>query len=112
MLSLETVEAFFYLWRYTHDPIYRQYGWEVAQALKKHCRLPNGGYVGLTDVTSPNPPKDDLMQSFFLAETLKYLYLLFAPDELIPLDEWVFNTEAHPLRIFTPAQQYSWLRKQ
>ena len=39
------------------------------------------------------------MQSFFLAETLKYLYLLFSPPTVIPLDEWVFNTEAHPLRI-------------
>lgn len=43
--------------------------------------------------------KDDMMQSFFLAETLKYLYLLFSPSSVIPLDEWVFNTEAHPLRI-------------
>jgi hypothetical protein len=43
--------------------------------------------------------KDNKMQSFFLAETLKYLYLLFSPSSVIPLDEWVFNTEAHPLRI-------------
>lgn len=39
------------------------------------------------------------MQTFFLAETLKYLYLLFSPPSVISLDEWVFNTEAHPLRI-------------
>lgn len=45
--------------------------------------------------------KDNMMQSFFLAETLKYLYLLFSPPSLISLDEWVFNTEAHPLRIVT-----------
>lgn len=45
--------------------------------------------------------KDNMMQSFFLAETLKYLYLLFSPSSLISLDEWVFNTEAHPLRIVT-----------
>lgn len=43
--------------------------------------------------------KDNMMQSFFLAETLKYLYLLFSPPTVIPLDEWVFNTEAHPLKI-------------
>jgi len=43
------------------------------------------------------------MQSFFLAETLKYLYLLFSPPEVMPLDEWVFNTEAHPFRL--PALQ-------
>jgi len=42
-----------------------------------------------------------MMQSFFLAETLKYFYLLFSPSSVIPLDEWVFNTEAHPLRIVT-----------
>jgi mannosyl-oligosaccharide alpha-1,2-mannosidase len=45
--------------------------------------------------------KDDMMQSFFLAETLKYLYLLFSPPSFISLDEWVFNTEAHPLKIVT-----------
>ena len=45
--------------------------------------------------------KDNMMQSFFLAETLKYIYLLFTPPSVIPLDEWVFNTEAHPLRIVT-----------
>lgn len=39
------------------------------------------------------------MQSFWLAETLKYLYLLFADDDKLDLDKWVFTTEAHPLRI-------------
>ena len=39
------------------------------------------------------------MQSFFLAETLKYLYLLFSDSSVLPLDVWVLNTEAHPLRI-------------
>lgn len=43
--------------------------------------------------------KDNMMQSFFLAETLKYLYLLFSPTSVISLDEWVFNTEAHPIKI-------------
>lgn len=42
-----------------------------------------------------------MMQSYFLSETLKYLYLLFSPSSVISLDEWVFNTEAHPLRIVT-----------
>jgi len=51
-------------------------------------------------VDSHSPQKDNLQQSFFLAETLKYLYLLFSEDDLIPLDQYVFNTEAHPLPIF------------
>jgi hypothetical protein len=38
------------------------------------------------------------MESFFLAETLKYLYLLFAPPKTVDLKSTVFNTEAHPIR--------------
>lgn len=44
---------------------------------------------------------DDRMESFFLAETIKYLYLLQDPDtEVDVLKRHVFNTEAHPLRNF------------
>ena len=57
------------------------------------------GYVGLRDVRKAPPKHDDTQQSFFLAETLKYLYLMFGSNDEINLDEWVFNTEAHPLRI-------------
>jgi mannosyl-oligosaccharide alpha-1,2-mannosidase len=39
------------------------------------------------------------MESFWLAETLKYLWLLFGDPSDLPLEEWVLNTEAHPLRI-------------
>jgi len=41
------------------------------------------------------------MESFWMAETLKYFYLIFSEPELVSLDDFVFNTEAHPLR--TPA---------
>jgi len=51
------------------------------------------------NVYQSNGAKDDVQQSFFLAETLKYLYLLFSDDNLVSLDEWVFNTEAHPLPV-------------
>jgi len=57
-----------------------------------------GGYSGLRDVNILKS-YDDVQQSFFLAETLKYLYLLFSNDSLLDLDLWVFNTEAHPLPI-------------
>ncbi len=39
--------------------------------------------------------------SFFLAETLKYLLLLFGDDGVLPLTDYVFNTEAHPLPKFS-----------
>lgn len=45
-------------------------------------------------------PKKKII-SFFFAETLKYLYLIFDDPERprFPFDKWVFNTEAHPLKI-------------
>jgi hypothetical protein len=42
--------------------------------------------------------KADRMESFVLAETFKYFWLLFAPQDAINLDEVVLNTEAHPLK--------------
>ena len=98
LLRPETIESYFVLWRLTKDPKYRQWGWEVVLALEKYCRVA-GGFTGVRDVYSYNPSKDDVQQSYFLAETLKYLYLLFSEDSLLPLDHWVFNTEAHPFRI-------------
>lgn len=45
--------------------------------------------------------KSNVQESFFLSETLKYFYLLFSPRSVIDLDKFVFNTEAHPLPVFT-----------
>lgn len=98
ILRPEVIETYWYLWRFTHDPRYRQWGWEAALAIEKSCRV-SGGFSGVKDVYSPTPAHDDVQQSFFLAETLKYLYLLFSGDDLLPLDHWVFNTEAHPLPV-------------
>ena len=66
--------------------------------MEKNCRVDHG-YSGIRDVYSSQSPKDDVQQSFFIAETLKYLYLLFSDDSVLPLDQWVFNTEAHPLPV-------------
>ncbi|KYB24855.1 mannosyl-oligosaccharide alpha-1,2-mannosidase IA isoform X1 [Tribolium castaneum] len=98
ILRPEVIESYFYMWRLTKDQKYRDWGWEAVQALEKYCRVP-GGYTGLKNVYSDDPQKDDVQQSFFLAETLKYLYLLFSDDSLLSFDNWVFNTEGHPLPI-------------
>mgnify|MGYP002174084875 CR=1 FL=1 len=47
----------------------------------------------------PKPTQRDSQESFFLAETLKYLYLVFAKPETLDLDKFVLNTEAHPLKL-------------
>ena len=100
MLRPETAESYFIMWRITHDEKYREWGWQMIQALDKHCKSKEtGGYSGIRDVWSQSALKDDVQQSWFLAETLKYLYLLFCDDDVISIDKWVFNTEAHPLPI-------------
>ena len=108
-LRPETVESLFVLWRVTGDEVYREWGWEIWSAIDKHCRV-EGGYAALLDVRQPER-KEDKMESFFLAETLKYLYLLFADNSLIPIfptedspDYFVFNTECHPIKVRTPAR--------
>lgn len=55
--------------------------------------------------------QDNTQQSFFLAETLKYFYLLFSDQSVIPLDQWVFNTEAHPLKIVTRTSAFGVSRR-
>lgn len=97
----EVAESIFVMWRVTKDERWRTYGWEMVQAMDKHYRTPYG-YSGIYDVYNVMSKKDDVMQSFFLAETLKYLYLLFSDDSLLPLDQYVFNTEAHPMPILKP----------
>ena len=99
ILRPEAIEAIFYAWRATHDPKFRRMGWEMFLSFEKWCKVDSGGYAGLKDVNRNPPEKDDTMQTFWLAETLKYFYLLFTDDDVVPLTDYVFNTEAHPLRV-------------
>ncbi|KXN86576.1 Endoplasmic reticulum mannosyl-oligosaccharide 1,2-alpha-mannosidase [Leucoagaricus sp. SymC.cos] len=99
LLRPETIETFFYMWKLTGDPKWRERGWSVLEAIEKYAKT-KYGYASLLDIDSEKPDYKNEMPSFFLAETLKYLYLLFKEDVVVPLDQWVFNTEAHPLPIF------------
>ncbi|KAM7093670.1 endoplasmic reticulum mannosyl-oligosaccharide 1,2-alpha-mannosidase [Molossus nigricans] len=105
LLRPETVESLFYLYRFTGDRKYQDWGWEILQSFNTYTRVPSGGYSSISNVRDPhNPQLRDKMESFFLGETLKYLYLLFSDDlDLLSLDTYVFNTEAHPLPIWAPA---------
>ncbi|XP_021763900.1 mannosyl-oligosaccharide 1,2-alpha-mannosidase MNS3-like isoform X1 [Chenopodium quinoa] len=98
LLRPETVESLFVLYRITEDPKYREWGWQIFEAFEKYTKVDSGGYTSLDDVTSL-PHKRDKMETFFLGETLKYLYLLFGDSNIVPLDKYVFNTEAHPIPI-------------
>ena len=101
LLRPEAIEAIFYLWRFTKDPMYREWGWKMFLAFEKHCRVQGGGYAGLRNVVVDGGAKDDKMETFWLAESLKYFLLLFSDDSLLDLNTHVLNTEAHPLRVMT-----------
>jgi mannosidase alpha-like ER degradation enhancer 2 len=94
-LRPEIIESAWYLHRLTHDDRYLEMGKTFFDGLVTHCRT-DAGYTTLKSVVTME--QGDLMPSYFLAETLKYLYLLFAPDSTLDLNKFVFNTEAHPLR--------------
>ena len=67
-----------------------------------HSRIESGGYACIRDVFHSNPEYTDEMPSYWLSETLKYLWLLFQEDRSDQyLHEWVFNTEGHPLPQFS-----------
>ena len=120
---MQTIESLYVLWKTTGDIKWRERGYEVFEAIERHARTPYG-YANVDKVDVVPPPLGDDMPrsvdhgqalmitmliqspcsflSYFLAETLKYLYLLFdesVPDPY-PFEKWVFNTEAHPLPVF------------
>ncbi|KAK5626091.1 hypothetical protein RRF57_001806 [Xylaria bambusicola] len=109
----ETVESLFVMWRITEDPVYREWGWKIFSAFEKYTKVgQRQGYTSVNDVNAIPPPLRDNMESFWLAETLKYLYLLFSPTDFIPLTEVVFNTEAHILPVINKVKwQTGWSRR-
>jgi len=94
-LRPEIMESAYYLYQYTQDPRYLEMGKVYFDGLVKYCRT-DAGYAELSDVEKKT--QRDGMESFFLAETLKYLYLLYAPPDTVDLKTMVFNTEAHPMK--------------
>ncbi|KAF9927803.1 hypothetical protein BGZ75_006467 [Mortierella antarctica] len=96
ILRPETLESLWILYRLTGEKKYQDQAWEIFQALEKSCRT-KIAYSGLRDVNQPGS-YDDKMESFFMAETMKYLYLMFSTPDVISLDDFVLNTEAHPIR--------------
>ncbi len=98
-LRPEYVESLFYGWRITGEQRYRDWAWEAFQAIERTCRA-EYGYAAIADVTKP-PEQIELLdesESFWGAETLKYLYLIFADVDTCDLDLWILTTEGHPLR--------------
>jgi len=118
MLRPEAIESVFYMYRITGERRYQDVAWSMFEAIEKRTRTSIAN-AAIRDVTLRIEPKEgselrrgvgvrsdeselqlsDSMESFWTAETLKYFYLIFSEPGLISLDQWVFNTEAHPFRL-------------
>ncbi|CAK5278940.1 unnamed protein product, partial [Mycena citricolor] len=102
MLRPEISESVFLAWRLTGDQKYRDHAWNIFSAIQMYCRLKSGGYATVLDVDSVPVTHLDKQETFFLSETLKYLFMIFADENVLDLHQVVINTEAHPLPVFKP----------
>ncbi|ROT38442.1 alpha-1,2-mannosidase from Trichoderma Reesei [Sodiomyces alkalinus F11] len=104
ILRPETVESLYHAYRATGDAKYQDMAWRAFRDVARAARV-GGAYAGLADVTGADGGRFlDRMESFWITETLKYLYLLFTEDSEIQVQAgrpnmWVYGTEAQPYRI-------------
>ncbi|KAF8155651.1 alpha-mannosidase 1 [Crassisporium funariophilum] len=108
VLRPEVLESNFYAWRVTGDLKYLDRARQAVDKFHDYLRIPtSGGYAGLWDVMNASADRQyvDDTESFWYAEVLKYLYLTFDTPSHISLDEYVFNTEAHPFKLQQPASE-------
>ncbi|KAK4460999.1 hypothetical protein QBC42DRAFT_271019 [Cladorrhinum samala] len=103
VLRPEAIESVFILYRITGRKDLLETAWKMWEAIDINTRteLANSALVDIL-VTNGKPKKSDSMESFWLGETLKYFYLIFSEPDVISLDEYVFNTEAHPFKRLLP----------
>jgi mannosyl-oligosaccharide alpha-1,2-mannosidase len=94
----EAIESLFILYRLTGHPSLPTTAWTLFQSITKHTRTAYA-HAALSDVTVPEPPQEDIMESFWTAETLKYFFLIFSEPDVVKLDEWILSTEAHVFRL-------------
>ncbi|KAJ5899757.1 hypothetical protein N7495_004501 [Penicillium taxi] len=96
-LRPEAVESVFIMYRITGDRSLQDTAWRMFQSIDKATRT-KYGHSAIEDVRNPLPQLSDKMESFWLAETLKYFYLIFSAPDHISLDDYVLSTEAHPFK--------------
>ncbi|XP_005071332.1 ER degradation-enhancing alpha-mannosidase-like protein 3 isoform X7 [Mesocricetus auratus] len=98
-LRPEFAESTYFLYKATGDPYYLEVGKTLIENLNKYARVPCG-FAAMKDVRTGS--HEDRMDSFFLAEMFKYLYLLFADKEdiIFDIEDYIFTTEAHLLPLW------------
>ena len=88
ILRPEAIESVFILYRLTGDRSLQEAAWRMFEAIEKHTRTEIANSA-ISDVTVEDSQKFNRMESFWLAETLKYFYLVFSTPDVVSLDEYV-----------------------
>ena len=84
----EAIESVFIMYRTTGDNYWREKGWAMFTAIQNYTQAEYGASA-ISDVMNETPYPTDEMESFWLAETLKYFYLLFSDPDVVSLDDYV-----------------------
>jgi mannosyl-oligosaccharide alpha-1,2-mannosidase len=102
-LRPEVLESIYYAYRITGNPMYQDWAWSAFLAINSTCRF-GSGFSQISNVNmAGGRGSDNNQESFFFAEVMKYAYLIHAPDGPWQVNyngrnDFVFNTEAHPLK--------------
>ncbi|XP_064825128.1 ER degradation-enhancing alpha-mannosidase-like protein 1 isoform X1 [Oncorhynchus masou masou] len=106
-LRPELVESTYLLYQATKNPFYLHVGMDILESLEKNAKV-RCGYATLHHVVDKS--KEDRMESFFLSETCKYLYLLFDDDNPLHKSEnkYIFTTEGHVVPIDKRFREKQW----
>lgn len=103
-LRPEVIESYYYAYRATGDAMYQDWAWDAFVAINATTRV-GSGYSSISDVNEVDGGiHTDFQESFWFAEVLKYSYLIQAGEAEWQVgrdgvNEWVFNTEAHPVKV-------------
>ncbi|XP_046840055.1 ER degradation-enhancing alpha-mannosidase-like protein 1 [Xenia sp. Carnegie-2017] len=97
-LRPELAESTYLLYQATQHPFYLHVGKDIINSIQKHAKA-RCGYATLHNVMDKS--QEDRMESFFLSETLKYLYLLFDRENPVnqQASKYIFTTEGHFLKL-------------
>ncbi|CAG9949731.1 unnamed protein product [Clonostachys rosea f. rosea IK726] len=92
-LRPEAIESVFYMWRITGDQKWRDAAWRMWEGIVKATET-QLAFASIENVAEQKSEKVDSMETFWLAETLKYFYLIFEDDHVLNLDEWPASLRA------------------
>ncbi|XP_046652402.1 ER degradation-enhancing alpha-mannosidase-like protein 1 [Daphnia pulicaria] len=106
-LRPEFAESTYLLYQATKNPFYLRVGQAILESLNLYARAPCG-YATLHSVIDKS--QEDRMESFFLSETCKYLYLLFDIHHPINTnaERYLFTTEGHVIPITSALRPFNW----